>query len=75
MCSRCEFSRAHCADGTIDLKHNGACTDIDLGISTASPVDGAEAVFDFFCTALSKEDCPADVNKVCASDGNTYANL
>ncbi|XP_060555156.1 ovomucoid-like [Ruditapes philippinarum] len=72
--NKCEFSRAHCADKSIDLKHNGACTAADG--TTPAPVNaaGSDVVFDFLCTSLSHMDCPADDDKVCADDGYTYRN-
>ena len=72
LISRCEFSRAHCTDNTLDLLHSGACTDADK--PTASPVDGVDVVFDFMCTSLSHMACPADDSKVCATDGRTYSS-
>lgn len=68
--SRCEFSKAHCADTTIDLKHYGACNATDGSTSTS----GAEEVLDFFCTHLSHMDCATGGTKVCGSDGRMYDN-
>lgn len=69
---RCEFSKAHCADPSLDLLHPGDCTDLD--VATATPVAGNEVIVDFFCTSLSKIDCPTTIDKVCGSDGWTYDN-
>merc|ERR1712179_437509 len=70
--NKCEFSKAHCADKTIDLKHLNACTDADK--PTVDPVAGAEVVFDFLCSSLSHTTCPLEESKVCATDGRTYSN-
>ena len=67
---RCEFTKAHCADNNIDLLHVGDCTDVDIAI--AKPVAGSDVVMDFFCTSLSKIDCPVETTQVCGSDGYTY---
>lgn len=70
--NKCEFSKAHCADPSIDLLHIGDCTDID--VATATPVAGNEVIVDFFCKSLSKMDCPTDIENVCGTDGRTYNN-
>ncbi|XP_045209830.2 agrin-like [Mercenaria mercenaria] len=72
--NKCEFSRAHCKDSTLDLRHSGSCTAADG--STPAPVNaaGSEVVFDFMCTSLSHMDCQAGGEKTCASDGRAYDN-
>ncbi|XP_045171155.1 serine protease inhibitor dipetalogastin-like isoform X2 [Mercenaria mercenaria] len=70
--NRCEFTKAHCKDPSIDLLHVGDCSDLD--IATATPVPGNEVIVDFFCTSLSKTNCPTEIEKVCATDGRTYNN-
>ena len=74
FCFRCEFSKAHCNDNTIDLKHYGACTSADGSTPAPVNVDGSDVVFDFLCTSLSHMDCPVEEDKVCADDGYTYKN-
>ncbi|XP_052798228.1 agrin-like [Mya arenaria] len=70
--NKCEFSKAHCANQTIDLLHIGACTDADKNENTGA--EGGTVIFDFFCTSLSHMNCPTDVSKVCGSDNRTYIN-
>ncbi|XP_045209792.1 agrin-like [Mercenaria mercenaria] len=72
--NKCEFSKAHCADNSINLKHYGPCNGADG--TTSSPVDaaGAEVVFDFMCTSLSHISCTPGGSKVCASNGRIYEN-
>ncbi|XP_052802796.1 agrin-like [Mya arenaria] len=72
--NKCEFSKAHCLNKALDLKHPGACSTAPGG-TTVNPVAGGDVVFDFLCTSLSHKDCPTEVSKVCASDGRTYTNF
>ncbi|KAH3884792.1 follistatin-like isoform X2 [Dreissena polymorpha] len=71
--NKCEFSKAHCRNPNINLKHYGAC-DASDGLTTPDPVKGAELVLDFMCTSLSHMNCPVEEAKVCASNGRTYRN-
>ncbi|XP_060555166.1 agrin-like [Ruditapes philippinarum] len=72
--NKCEFSKAHCRDSTIDIKHYGNCTSADG--TTPAPINGAgsDHVLDFFCTHLSHTNCPVGGTKICASDGRIYDN-
>ncbi|XP_060576095.1 follistatin-like [Ruditapes philippinarum] len=70
--NKCEFSKAHCKDPSINVLHEGDCTNMD--ISTVAPVAGNVVIIDFFCTTLSKQNCPTELNKVCGTDGRTYDN-
>ncbi|XP_060555164.1 follistatin-like [Ruditapes philippinarum] len=72
--NRCTYSKAHCADPKISVKHYGDCTPADGTTPTPINVDGVDVVFDFFCTNLSHMNCPVGGEKVCADDGYTYAN-
>ncbi|KAH3805980.1 agrin-like [Dreissena polymorpha] len=71
--NRCEFSKAHCQELSIQLLHIGDCSRL-VDIATAAPVAGKDVVFDFFCTSLSHMTCPPDPTKVCGSNNRTYLN-
>lgn len=62
----------------LHVLHDGPCLSSESS-TTPSPVpqttvSGHDAVLDFFCNVLSKQDCGDEVQEVCASDNWTYKN-
>ena len=70
--SRYEFSLAHCAMRSLHIAHDGACATSAVG-STQTP--GGDAVYRFFCTSLSHQQCGDDQEILCGSDGHTYTSV
>ncbi|XP_045209817.1 ovomucoid-like [Mercenaria mercenaria] len=73
--NRCYFAKQQCVDSNLHILHDGACLPSESS-TTPEPnfVNGNDAVLDFFCTALSKENCGPEIQEVCATDNWTYRN-
>ncbi|KAH3885568.1 agrin-like [Dreissena polymorpha] len=74
--NRCYFAKAQCKDSSLHILHDGPCLPSESSTTPrpASGVNGNQAVLDFFCTALSHQNCPTETNQVCGSDNWTYQN-
>ncbi|XP_060555163.1 ovomucoid-like [Ruditapes philippinarum] len=73
--NRCFFAQQQCVHLELHILHDGACLPSESSTTpAATTVSGHDAVLDFFCTVISKQDCGTEDQPVCASDNWTYKN-